>query len=122
MIDVAEAQAGRIDVSRLQGAFYLWIDGVGGYLVLLNHRISLGLATPGATVDVPLVADVSREHAFVTRDPEGYLLHALRPARVNGRSIEKALLHHGDRVTLGNCCQLQFLQPVPISTSARLDP
>ena len=31
------------------------------------------------------------------------------------------MLRSGDRVTLGNSCQLQFWQPVPVSTSARLD-
>ncbi len=108
-------------MTRQEGAFYLWIDGVGGYLVCLNTRITLGQATPDAAVDVPLLADVSRLHATLTRDPEGYLLHALRPARVNGKTAEKALLRSGDRVTLGHCCQLLFRQPAPISTSARLD-
>ena len=79
------------DVTRQEGAFYLWIDGVGGYLVCLNNRITLGQATPDAAVDVPLLADVSRLHATLTRDPEGYLLHALRPARVNGRTVGKGV-------------------------------
>jgi hypothetical protein len=48
-------------------------------------------------------------------------LEAARPVQVNGRPVEKALLHSGDRVTLGSRCQMQFHQPVPISTSARLD-
>jgi FHA domain len=109
-------------VTRLQGAFYLWIDGIGGYLVCLDNQIKLGQATPQGTADVQLVADVSREHALVTRDPEGYLLQALRPTRVNGKMKEKALLRNGDRLTLGKSCQLQFQQPVPISTSARLEP
>jgi tetratricopeptide (TPR) repeat protein len=102
-------------------AFHLWIDGVGGYLVCLGNRITLGQATPESTVDVPLLADVSRLHAALTRDSEGYLLHALRTAHLNGKPVEKALLRNGDRVTLGSCCQLQFRQPVPVSTSARLD-
>jgi hypothetical protein len=99
----------------------LWIDGVGGYLVCLANRITLGQAIPDATVDVPIFADVSRLHATLTRDTEGYLLEAGRPVLVNSRCTEKALLHSGDRVTLGASCQFQFQQPVPISTSARLD-
>jgi hypothetical protein len=109
------------DVSGQEGAFYLWIDGVGGYLVCLSQRITLGQAAPDATVDVPLLADVSRLHAALTRDPEGYVLHAARPARVNGKAADKALLRTGDRFTLGPSCQLLFRQPAPISTSARLD-
>jgi hypothetical protein len=102
-------------------AFHLWIDGVGGYLVCLGHRVTLGQAVPDAAVDVALLADVSRLHATLTRDSEAYLLRALRPTRVNGKSVETALLRNGDVVTLGESCQLQFQQPVPVSNSARLD-
>jgi hypothetical protein len=101
--------------------FLLWIDGVGGYLVCLGSRITLGQATPETTVDVPLFADVSRLHAALTRDSEGYLLEGFRPVLVNGQPVLRGLLRSGDRVTLGNCCQLQFRLPVPVSASARLD-
>jgi tetratricopeptide (TPR) repeat protein len=101
--------------------FLLWIDGVGGYLVCLGNRVTLGQAIPDATVDVPVFADVSRLHATLTRDTEGYVLEAARGVQVNGKPAERALLHSGDRVTLGTCCQFQFHQPVPISASARLD-
>ena len=103
------------------GHFLLWIDGIGGYLVCLGSRVTLGQATPDAYVDVPLFADVSRAHASITRDQEGYLLEALRPLQVNGKAVEKALLAPNDRVTLGLACQFQFRQPVPVSTTARLD-
>ncbi len=99
----------------------LWIDGVGGYLVSLSHRITLGKAIADAKVDVPLIADVSRHHATIQRDPEGYFLEAIRKVQVNGSAINKTLLRSGDRITLGGSCQLQFWQPVPVSTSARLD-
>jgi tetratricopeptide (TPR) repeat protein len=101
--------------------FLLWIDGVGGYLVCLGNRITLGQAVPETVVDIPILADLSRLHATLTRDPEGYVLEAARKAQVNGRPVERALLHSGDRLTLGRCCQLQFQQPVPVSASARLD-
>jgi hypothetical protein len=101
--------------------FLLWIDGIGGYLVCLASRVTLGQAVPDATVDVPLLADVSRLHATLTRDAEGYLLEATRPLQVNGQSVEKALLQPNDRITLGASCQLQFRQPVPVSATARLD-
>jgi hypothetical protein len=99
----------------------LWIDGVGGFLVCLGSRVTIGQATPDAYVDVPLFADVSREHAVIRRDAEGYVLEALRPVQVNGQAAEKALLRPNDRITLGTSCQLQFRQPVPVSTTARLD-
>jgi hypothetical protein len=102
-------------------AFHLWIDGVGGYLVCLENRVTLGQATGEEPVDVPILADVSRLHAAVVRDSEGYLLEALRPAQVNGKAVERTLLRDKDRVTLGDSCELLFRQPVPVSASARLD-
>jgi hypothetical protein len=101
--------------------YLLWVDGVGGYLICLSHRITLGQANPSAPVDVALLADVSRHHATIQRDTEGYSLEAVRKLKVNNQPAEKALLRSGDRITLGNSCQLQFWQPVPASTSARLD-
>jgi tetratricopeptide (TPR) repeat protein len=103
------------------GRYLLWVDGVGGYLVCLGSRVTLGQAAPDARVDVPLVADVSRLHGLLTRDAEGYLLEGVRGLQVNGAAVTRALLRPGDRVTLGPSCQLQFRQPVPVSTSARLD-
>lgn len=101
--------------------FMLWIDGVGGYLICLGNRVTIGQASATASVDIALVADVSRLHAALSRDSEGYLLEALRPVSVNGQPSEKTLLQSGDRVTLGSCCQLRFSQPVPVSTTAQLE-
>jgi hypothetical protein len=72
-------------------------------------------------VDIALIADVSRHHATIQRDTEGYYLEAVRKVQINGQKIDKAFLRNADRVTLGVSCQLQFWQPVPVSTSARLD-
>ena len=46
-----------------------------------------------------------------------------RPQDADQRPVptDKALLRNADRITLGSSCQLQFWQPVPVSTSARLD-
>ncbi len=101
--------------------FLLWIDGVGGYLICLSGRLTFGQAAPDAHVDVPLVADVSRLHATLGRDAEGYVLEAVRPIQVNGKTATRALLQPGDRVTLGTSCQFLFRQPVPLSSTARLD-
>jgi hypothetical protein len=101
--------------------FLLWIDGVGGYLVCLGGRLTFGQATPEAHVDVPLIADVSRLHATLSRDSEGYVLEAVRSVQVNAQSVTRSLLRNGDRVTIGPSCQFLFRQPVPVSTSARLD-
>jgi hypothetical protein len=99
----------------------LWIDGVGGYLICLTGRITLGQASGEAPVDVPLLADVSRMHATISRDNEGYLIEAARPVLVNGLAQTRAPLLPGDRVTLGASCQFLFQKPVPISASAKLE-
>jgi tetratricopeptide (TPR) repeat protein len=105
-----------------QPRFLLWIDHVGGFLVCLGRRVTLGQSGADAGVDVPLLADVSRVHAALTRDPEGYLLEPIRSTQVNGRPVtETTLLRHGDRLTLGPSCQLSFRQPAPVSATARLD-
>lgn len=101
--------------------FVLWVDGVGGYLVCLGQRVGFGQATANGPVDVPLFADVSRLHAELTRDGEGYVLESGREVMVNGRAATRAVLAAGDRVTLGSTCQFVFHQPVPISPSARLE-
>jgi hypothetical protein len=101
--------------------YLLWIDGVGGYLICLGGRLTFGQAYLDGHIDVPLIADVSRLHATLTRDSEGYLLEAVRPVQVNGKPTTRALLRPGDRVTLGTSCQFQFQQPAPVSATARLD-
>jgi hypothetical protein len=99
----------------------LWIDGVGGFLVCPAPRVTLGHASARPTPDIPLLADVSRMHAVLQRDQEGYALEAFRKAQVNGRDAERATLRSGDRITLGGSCQMVFVQPLPVSASARLD-
>lgn len=99
----------------------LWIDGVGGFLLCLTPRVTIGHASARPAPDVPLLADVSRLHVALQRDSEGYALEALRPTSINGRDAERASLRSGDRITLGPSCQLVFVQPLPLSASARLD-
>jgi hypothetical protein len=101
--------------------FLLWIDGVGGYLVCLGTRVAFGQATGETPIDVPLLADVARLHAEISRDGEGCVLESSRGALVNGTSSVKSLLKSGDRVTLGTTCQFLFHQSVAISPTARLE-
>jgi hypothetical protein len=101
--------------------FLLWIDGVGGYLVCLGARVTFGHVAAADRVDVPLAADVSRLHASLTRDAEGYVLEAVRPVEVNAATVTRALLQADDRVTLGTTCQFVFRRPAPVSATARLD-
>ena len=120
-LSTAEIEVPAEDPRGAPRRLFLWIDGVGGYLICLTNRVTLGQATGDAPVDVPLLADVSRMHATVSRDPEGYLIEAARPVLINGQPQTRATLHAGDRVTLGASCQFMFHKPVPVSSSARLE-
>ena len=100
--------------------FLLWADGIGGYLVCLDNKVVLGRAGPESCADVPLLGDLSRRHATVIRDGDGYVLLAEQPTFLNGRRVESAPLGDGDVIRLGPTLELEFRQPSPISSTARL--
>jgi tetratricopeptide (TPR) repeat protein len=116
----APVEAPRGEQAAPSPRYLLWIDGVGGYLVCTGERLSFGQAAqPG--IDIPLVADVSRLHATLTRDGEAYLLETVRPVQVNGQTVTRALLRSNDVVTLGSTCRVRFRQPVAVGASAVID-
>jgi hypothetical protein len=102
--------------------FLLWIDAVGGFLVCRGDEVVLGQPIPGSNVDVPILGDLSRRHATIRRDGEGYLLEPGRKVGLNGREVkDAALLRDGDAIELGDTVRLKFRRPHPLSATARLD-
>ena len=111
----------RADAAGPKGRFLLWVDAVGGYLVCLDDRILLGRAGPDSHADIPLMGDLSRNHATLLRNGEGYLLEAHHASFINGKPvIGQAVLHDGDVIRLGSTVELEFRQPSPVSATARL--
>ncbi len=102
------------------GRCLLWADAIGGFLVCLNDRIVLGRAGPDSRADVPLLGDLSRQHATILRDGDGYVLQAHHPTYVNGRAAQTTPLRDGDILRLGSTVELEFRQPSPVSSTARL--
>jgi hypothetical protein len=98
----------------------LWVDSVGGYLVCLDDQVVLGRAGHDSHADVPLMGDLSRDHASIARDGDGYVLRAHHTTFVNGRKVETAPLRDSDVIRLGASVELEFRQPSPVSTTARL--
>ena len=94
---------------------------MGAYLVCLSNRVSFGQATSEGPVDVPLFADVSRLHAEIGRDGEGYVVESGKSILVNGKESTRSVLAAGDRITLGSTCQFLFHKPVAVSSTARLE-
>ena len=110
----------RAEAPNPKGRFLLWVDAVGGYLVCLENEILLGRAGPDSIADVPLLGDLSRNHATIVRDGDGYVLRAQHSTYVNGRKVETAAVRNGDVIRLGASVELEFQQPSPVSTTARL--
>jgi len=103
------------------GRFLLWVDAVGGYLVCLDDRVVLGGADGQGAADVPLMGDLSRDHAAIVREGGGYRLDPRRTTFLNGKSVTDPVpLRDGDVIRLGRTVELEFRQPSPISATARL--
>ena len=67
------------------------------------------------------MGDLSRNHATLTRNGEGYLLQAHHASFVNGKPVgDQVVLHDGDVIRLGSTVELEFRQPSPVSATARL--
>lgn len=102
--------------------FLLWVDGVGGFLVCEGHQLVIGQPVPGSHVDIPILGDLSRQHATIRRDGEGYLIVPHRPVRLSGRSVESVTsLTDGGLIELGEGVRLCFRRPHPLSRTARLE-
>ena len=62
-------------MKRQQGKrFVSWIDEVGGFLICLGDEVLLGQPSGTNGADIPLLADLSRRHAFIRREGEAYVL------------------------------------------------
>jgi hypothetical protein len=95
---------------------------VGGYLVCEAAEVTVGQPVPGHYVDIPILGDISRRHAKIRRDGEGYLLEPLRPVCVDGRPVDgRTLLVDGALIELGQGVQLRFRRPHRLSNTARLE-
>jgi hypothetical protein len=103
----------------------LWIDEVGGYLVCLSDQVTLGQPVVGDSVEIPILGDISRRHATIERDAEGYVLRPLRPTFLDGQRIEHPReLKDAETIALGSATggvQLAFRRPHALSMTARLD-
>ena len=106
--------------STNEDRYLLWIDGVGGFLLLTRQAITIGGPT-APDADIQLLASLSRQHATIHRDDGEYQLEAHGPTRVNHRPVvEWAQLPDGADITLGQNVRLGFHRPTALSGSGRL--
>ncbi len=109
--------------TKMPDRLLLWVDAVGGYLLALGDEVSLGQpAAAGAAPDVPILGDLSRRHALIRREGEAYSIEALRPVRIDGKSVgHTAPLLEGSTIDLGQGVRMRFRRPHPLSATARLE-
>ena len=70
----------------------LWIDGVGGFLLLDVDEAIIGQAISGNTADICVVGDLSRQAGAIRRTEGDYLLQPLQPTCVDGRVVDRPQL------------------------------
>jgi hypothetical protein len=100
----------------------LWVDAVGGFYVCPGAEVRLGQAVPDSSVDVPLLADLSRHHATIRRDEEGYTIEPLRDVWLNHQKIDTiSWINDGSLIEMGRALKMRFSRPHPLSATARLD-
>ncbi|TWT32705.1 FHA domain-containing protein [Blastopirellula retiformator] len=99
----------------------LWVDGVGGFLLLTGPDVLIGQATPQSGVDVPILGDVSRRHAWIRRRGAEYVVEPLAEVRRRGKLLDQpTVLSDGDLIQLGRSVVLSFQKRHPLSASAVL--
>ena len=99
-----------VNNSAAKHRLLLWVDAVGGFFVCPGNEIRVGQAVPGSTVDLPLLADLSRHHATIRRDEEGYTIEPLRDVRLNrptNRLDQLAQRRQPDRAGAGPATAVQ---------------
>ena len=100
----------------------LWVDGVGGYLLVDRDEVTVGQAIAASSADIGIVGDIRRRAGAIRRSGGDYLLQPLQATQLNGQAIERAqLLSHNDLIQFGERVRLRFTQPHPLSATARLD-
>ena len=122
--DTHEAKSSQTNVNRQghQPAGLLWIDAVGGFLVFMGDQITIGQAIPGTNVELPILGDLSRRHAIISRIGDDYVVHPIGVTRLDEQHLSgPAQLHDGCVISLGSSIRLRFSRPNPLSNSARLD-
>ncbi len=97
-----------------------WIDEVGGFLICLGEEVVLGQPSV-AGADIPLLADLSRQHASIRREGEAYVLSPIHRVGVDGRPLAgPTVLTEGNTIELGDSVRLKFRRPHALSATAVL--
>jgi len=100
--------------------FVLEIDGVGGFLVVRDQRVTVGPVSSSEHPTVGLIADPNMPVASIERVDEDYFLRSSKPVQVNSAVTTEKLLVDEDKIALSPRCRMKFNTPNPASTTATL--
>jgi len=147
VFSLSESRAGKPvgKVESVAGRWLLWVDGVGGYLLLPGDDWTIGGPSGSEDAEICLQGDLSRREACIRRQGRDYVLQPLGTVLLGGRRMNRpTMLRDGDFLTLGSGAaetsagsfagltaqsfsgpivrgvRMEFSLPHPLSASARL--
>jgi hypothetical protein len=99
----------------------LWIDGVGGYLLLPGNEWMIGGPSGADQNEICVQGDLSRREVCLRRQANEYVLQPLGAVQLGARRLTRPeVLRDGDRFTVGSNVIFEFSLPHPLSASAAL--
>lgn len=113
----------KIPVSPHNSSYFIWIDNIAGYLVLLDDKVTIGHAGVDNSVGLPWVADIASIHASLVRQDEGFLIEPHQAVSLDGKAITSTEILNNDSILqLGDTCKIKFRLPFRGSLTAILEP
>jgi len=125
ILDIEKSDISEVPSSKTldSSAFFLWIDGFAGYLVLLDDKVSIGHSGSENPVNLPWVADIGRVHASLVRQKECFVIQPHLPVAIDGQPVtETSILDEDTCISLGDTCKINFKLPHRGSLTALLLP
>lgn len=98
----------------------LWVDGVGGFLLMLADELTIGQPGGDAPPDIAILADLSRRHARLSRREGSYVLTPYGPCEIDGRPIDGPTLVPDDAEICLGSVRLRLRRPHALSATALL--
>ncbi len=102
-------------------AVMMWIDGIGGFLLVTAPEAWIGRYVEQPGVQIALAADLHRRHARVDYWDSAHWLSLKGPGNVDGQMITSTQrLMSGQTIRLGGSTELNYRQPYPNTGTATL--
>ncbi len=105
--------------------FLMWVDGVGGFWVCQDDRLTIGQESLGDKVDLPIQGDLGRDRIQICRIGDTYVLRPINRSnsgiRVDGKKVPDELLLGDEHLLEIAKAKLRFRRPHALSNSACLN-